>query len=155
NGGLLLQVNDKLHTCMISQKSVAKPLQEAFQPSEYMELPDDRLAEFSMHSTREEKITGEAGEGTRNVVSETNSETGLTKELILTAYANFPGLITTSVAYINPSDKDVAVNSWVNNRYQLLSQGDEPPFWAFPGSSSGARADWIKPVTPGYYQKNY
>jgi alpha-galactosidase len=36
-----------------------------------------------------------------------------------------------------------------------LSAGDAPSFWAFQGSSSGSRSDWIKPLEPGYYQKNY
>lgn len=155
NGDLKMQVNAKLHTLITSQKSGTKPLQSDFQASEYLELPNGGLVDFEMNSSDEERITGEAGEGTRYTLTGKNEEAGIAKQLTLTVYDSFPDFMTTQVIYINESDRDLPVKAWANNAYSLQSQQDEPPFWAFQGSSSGARADWIKPVKAGYYQKNY
>jgi len=154
SGDLTLRVNHQLHTSLQSTKTDAKDLMEGFQPTEYLILSEEKLTNFDLSAYEETSITTTLGEGVRHSFSGKNTATGITKQLVLTVYEAFPNFITTQVRYINESDHPLTYKSWVNNGYHLISQ-DEPPFWAFQGSSSGARADWIKPVNPGFYQDNY
>ena len=154
SGDLTLRVNQQLHTFLQSTPTDTKDLMEGFQPTEYLILSGEKLTDFDLSVYNETPITTNLGKGVRHTFSGKNKPTGITKQLALTVYEAFPDFMTTQVHYINESDQPLTYKSWVNNGYHLISQ-DEPPFWAFQGSSSGARADWIKPVTPGFYQENY
>ena len=154
SGDLSLQVNDQLHTFLQSSKTGSTDLMMGFQPTEYLIHSEGKLTDFDLSAYEETPVTMASEKGVRHTFSGKNAATGLTKQLILTVYEAFSNLITTQVRYVNESNHPLTYKSWVNNGYQLISQ-DEPPFWAFQGSSSGARADWIKPVNPGFYQENY
>lgn len=155
SGNLQIKVNNNLHTLISSQKKDAKPILKNFQPSEFLELSDEKLTDFELSSSVEKRIINEIGVGTQFELAGNNKGMGIEKQITFTIYDQFPDFITTKVYYINKSGKDLLVKSWANNAYQILSQNDEPHFWAFQGSSSMARADWIKPLAPGYYQENF
>ena len=87
----------------------------------------------------------------------TSEDPGIPIQKILTirAYNDFPDLVSTRVRYINASDSDVFVDAWENNSYKLLPQPETPLFWAFQGSSTESRSDWVRPLKAGYYDKNF
>ncbi|MEO9477714.1 MAG: glycoside hydrolase family 36 protein [Cyclobacteriaceae bacterium] len=151
SGSLILQVNDQLQTRVSSAD--AKPFVSDFQTSEYLESDKNIIELFSLDSYSSSPVSEKPGNGTAHIF--TGSKGGITKTLTVTAYEDFPELLSTKVSYSNKSEKDIEVTAWVNNAYQILSQNDTPPFWAFQGSSSGERADWIKPIEGEYYKQNY
>ncbi|UXP32250.1 alpha-galactosidase [Reichenbachiella agarivorans] len=122
--------------------------------TEYLEIDNRRLESFEV-TERKVNETKELGGAKIYTISGINKETKISKTITITAYTLHPDLLTTQVTYINLSDRDIAIKAWINQAYTISSQREETPFWAFQGSSSSERADWIKPVTPGYYQKNY
>lgn len=154
SGNLTLTITDQLHTS-ISSAATDQPL-TLLQPTEYLVLDDGkRLADFSLQTIVSESLRDSAGAGTQYTISGLNPDKQVEKILTVKVLDAFPDLITVQVQYTNQSDKSLLLTKWVNHGYQIPSQQDEPPFWAFQGSSSGARADWIKPVEPGYFQQNY
>ena len=156
NGNLIFEVNKNLETRFSTILPGAKPIMNSFQTSEKLEINNTVLSSFKFKNIVEEPVKGNLS-GKRWIINGAYSDNDLSinKELILTIYDEFPDLISTKVVYTNTSVDDVFMEEWVNNEYSILSQGDSPLFWAFQGSSSTKRLDWVKPLEPGYYQKNY
>ncbi|WP_273277776.1 glycoside hydrolase family 36 protein [Maribacter polysiphoniae] len=155
-GNLTLEINGNLKTRLSATFEEAKPLMDDFQSSEQLVVAKQGLTDFSVEGVEETSLEGSLT-GRQWVVNGVYNDNGLSvgKKLIITAYDKYPDLLTTKVIYTNTSNSDVFVEEWTNNGYQILSQGDEPAFWAFQGSSSTDRSDWIKPLEPGFYQKNF
>ena len=156
HGALQLEINDQLKTKITAGFPETKPLMETFQASEKLIVGHQVLDAFKFEKTTESRLKGELP-GKQWVVEGTYEKDNLQIHKILTlrTYDDFPDLISTQVRYINASSGDIFLKEWINNGYTLMSQGDSPLFWAFQGSSSGSRSDWIKPLEPGFYQKNY
>lgn len=155
HGNLVFEVDSDLKT-RFSSTLKTKPAVEDFQASEKVTINKKEISNFELKNVSESALKGELS-GRRWIVEGVYEEDGLRllKKLKLTAYDDFPDLLSVEVEYINDSNEDIFIEEWINGNYRVLSQGDEPPFWAFQGSSSSSRSDWIKPLEPGYYQKNY
>jgi len=156
NGALNYEVNEYLQTKISTELSNTKELVSSFQPSENITVDGDIIDRFDHQETKESNITGKL-KGKQWVIDGIyeNGSTSLQKTVRLTVYDSFPDLVSTQVTYTNTSSQNLIVDSWSNNTYHIESQKDEPPFWAFQGSSSSARSDWVKPLEAGYYQKNF
>lgn len=156
HGNLIFEVNKNLETRFSTILPDAKPIMNSFQASEKLEINNTVISSFKFKSIVEEPVTGNLS-GKRWIIkgAYSGNDLAIDKELILTIYDTFPDLISTKVVYTNTSSDDVFIEEWVNNEYSILSQGDSPLFWAFQGSSSTNRSDWINPLEPGYYKKNY
>lgn len=153
---LVFEVDSELKTRFTSTLEGAKSTVEDFQASEKIIINSRVISDFELRDIKERTLSGELS-GREWVLKGVYEEGGLMllKNLKLTAYDNFPNLISVEVKYINASDEDVFIEEWINNNYRITPKEDEPPFWAFQGSSSSNRSDWIKPLESGYYQKNY
>lgn len=156
SGNLNYEVNKDLQTRFGSTLPNTKQILIGFQPSENLVVNGVSINNFKFYSLEEKSLEGGLS-GKVWIISGTYSQGGLElrKKLVLTTYDMFPDLISTKVTYTNKTAHDVFVEEWNNNSYTILSQGDSPIFWAFQGSSSSSRSDWIKPLEPGYYQKNF
>lgn len=155
HGSLIFEVNDEMKTRISSETIGKQPLMETFQPSEILETDQGEWDRFSFDKVEEHSLSGETAGKQWVLEGTTGDAPEIKKILTLTAYDEFPGLLSTQVTYVNASGKDLIVTSWSNNRYEVVAAGDNPPFWAFQGSSSGSRSDWVKALEPGYYQGNY
>ncbi|WP_165747834.1 glycoside hydrolase family 36 protein [Cellulophaga sp. Z1A5H] len=156
NEKLVFEIDSKLYTKISTSLPEAKLLMGDFQSSENITIGNTILKDFEFKTLNEKKLEGPIP-GKEWVVTGLYEKDGLklSKELILRLYDNFPDLISTQVTYTNESKEDVFVKQWVNNSYTISSKGDEPLFWAFQGSSTTERSDWVTPLEEGYYKKNY
>ncbi|HEA23195.1 MAG TPA: alpha-galactosidase [Pricia antarctica] len=156
NGNLKMEVDGMMQVKITSTFKDAKPLMDAFVASEKLVMPLSEISEFKVTNVSEADIVGNV-KGKQWEISGEYQNKGIyiAKKLIVKKYDSFPDLLSTQVSYENKSEKGIFIEKWVNNDYKILSQGDEPPFWAFQGSSTDAREDWIKPLTKAYFQKNY
>ncbi|MHB1146663.1 MAG: glycoside hydrolase family 36 protein [Lutibacter sp.] len=156
HGNLIFEVNSNLETRFSTILPDTKPIMNSFQTSEKLEVNNKIIGNFKFNKIVEEPLKEELP-GKRWIINGTyaDSDLSINKELILTIYDAFPDLISTKVIYTNSSNNDIFLEKWVNNDYSILSQGDSPLFWAFQGSSSTKRSDWINPLESGYYKKNY
>lgn len=156
HGNLVFEVDSKLKTRFSSTLEHSKPAMEDFQASEKVIINKKVIADFEVIDVEESALNGEL-KGRKWVIAGVFEEDGLkvSKYLTLTAYEDYPDLVSVRAEYINNSDEYVFIEEWINGNYQILSQDDIPAFWAFQGSSSSSRSDWIKPLEMGYYQRNY
>lgn len=156
HGSLVMEVNGEMQTRVSSTLPGAKPLMDSFQETEKLEVAGRELGHFNFEKVTESEVGGEVPANEWNLEG-TYEETGIKIHKILTirAYQDFPDLLSIRVSYRNASSEDVFVDAWENNAYTVLSQGDTPPFWAFQGSSTESRSDWVRPLEAGYYDRNY
>ncbi|WP_421876696.1 glycoside hydrolase family 36 protein [Marinoscillum sp.] len=154
SGYLEIQVDDNLHTSVNSSVDESKPLTNNA-ATEYLVGDEQLISDYQITSSDSKAISDQSGDGTSYTFTGVNNDTGIEKTLTISVYDDFPEMAFFNVSFTNSSEKEVLIKEMIVNGYQVLSQQDEPPFWAFQGSSSAERADWIKPVTDGFYQENY
>ncbi len=127
-----------------------------FGESEYLVVDDDRKdARFAFISARSHIINDARGKGVRHVVTGEVSD-GLEKTVTLTIHDRAPTLAAMQVSYRNIARLPVMIKKWVNGAH-VLAPGKEagPTFWSWHGASHEDRRDWIRPVDPGFEQRNY
>src|SRR5680860_234541 len=155
-GNLKMEVDGMMKVRLSSTFKDAKPLMDAFVASEKLVMPLAEITDFKVTDVSEDGIKGDL-KGKQWVFTGVYQKNGIhiEKRLSVKEYDGFPDLLSTQVSYVNKSGKAIFVEKWVNNAYKILSQGDSPAFWAFQGSSTDAREDWIKPLKSPYFQQNY
>ena len=154
---LVFEVNNELQTKFSIKLLNVKPVLNDFQSSERLIVQNNSLGKFrQINNVIVEELEGSL-KGKKWIFIGVYKENSIdiTKTLVIRVYDIFPDLISTQVTYTNNTGDDIFINKWINNGYRILSQNDSPLFWAFQGSSSQERSDWIKPVETGYYQKNF
>lgn len=155
-GNLKMEVDRMMKVRLSSTFKDAKPLMDAFVASEKLVMPLVEITDFKVTDVSEDGIKGDL-KGKQWVFTGVYQKNGIhiEKRLSVKEYDGFADLLSTQVSYVNKSGKAIFVEKWVNNAYKILSQGDSPAFWAFQGSSTDAREDWIKPLKSPYFQQNY
>lgn len=156
HGNLIFEVDTQLQTKFATTLPETNPIMKNFQPSESLIIENKMIDQFRFENLVEKKLSGKLT-GNQWVIKGKYKEgkLNITKVITLSVYDSFPNLISTKVNYTNNSKTNLFVEKWINNGYMILSQKDSPLFWAFEGSSSSNRSDWIKPLKTGYYKKNY
>ena len=156
-GNLQFSINNEMQTKISLAQPSGNPLMSGYSNSEYLLSGLQKINDFKLESVKNSTINTAAGPGEmyefKGLYKE--GDVSVRKTLRVRMFNNFPGMLTTKVTYENIGKRNIPVDSWINNEYQLLSDNDSPAFWSFQGSSSGKRADWVLKVNPGFYQKNY
>jgi len=131
------------------------PLGE-FQTSEYISVAGKNITDFRLTQKRENSIQDELGSGTEHIlIGETE---GLRKEVMIHIHDDFPAVAVFQVKYTNSGEKDLEIEGWTNNNYQIGTQNgpaQDPPFWSFNSGSYEDRADWIVPLKSGFKKENF
>ncbi len=157
NGKLKIEINAQMQTRVSSVENGVKPLMDKFQNSEVLVTKHNTVQNFRLSGNKKTDFSDGTGKGTNWVFS--GKSVGypevITKNVSISVYENFPDWAFYKVQYINAGTEDVLVNKWINNDYGINTQNDTPDFWSFQGSSTSARKDWILPINPNFYQKNF
>ncbi len=154
HGNLKLELNEKMHTRIASLSENSDVINNQFQASENITIDNKIISDFKITEVTENTFNQGELSGKSWAIKGISSE-GIEKSLSIKAYDQFPDLLSTTVTYRNTGDRTPSINEWINQNYTIQSNNYDPPFWAFQGSSSTERDDWIKPINSGYYQKNY
>lgn len=157
SGDLQIEFDKNMYSKVNSLSQNTNTLTDAFHLSEYLETKNFTTNEFSIVEVKSLEFNEEKGIGTETIIKgeSTDGNASLTKIVSIKTYNDLPNMALFNVSYVNTGKQDVLVKKWVNNNYHLIAEKGTPEFWAFQGSSSAEREDWLKPVTPGYYQKNF
>ncbi len=156
HGDLTLEINDKMQTKVSNNSSEVAPFMNSFQSSDYLVGDDGMIHIFNVESNSKSVINDEVGSGQSWVISGIYEEGGIKvrKTTTITAYDDFPDMLTTKSTYENLGI-DFVIKKMVSNHYVVNHIGSTPSYWAFQGSSTSNRSDWIRPLEPGYYDRNY
>ena len=157
SGDLQIEFDKQMFSRVNSLSSQTLPFMESYQLTEYLETKNFTTKDFRMEKTTKKVLNDSLGQGEEIILRGRSGlkDMDIVKEISVKIYDAFPGLAIFNVRYINCGKKDLLVNRWVNHQYQILAQADTPAFYSFQGSSTDARADWVLPLSPGFYKENY
>ena len=155
---ILLEVDDNLYTrvsCVSHSTTV--PLTR-FSSSEYLQLLDgSQINRFKLQHAEQETIQSDHGAG-QLLKLVGLSRNGVQKTVRFSLYERYPGFIMCSVTYLNTSDREMPVKSWINGASRISSKGTHsgsPEFWSYSGGTYPDRRDWVQPVKHGFEQANF
>ena len=157
SGNLQIKFDKNLYSKVKSLSDNTDVFNESFQLSDYLETKNFQTDRFKVYEVTSHSLEGKFGAGTETILKGEFHKTNicLTKIISVKTYSEYPDIAFFNVSYVNCGEQDLLVKKWINHNYRILAQKESPGFWAFQGSSSGRRDDWIKPVNPGYFQKNF
>ncbi len=157
SGDLRIAFDKSMYSRVNSAAGGAEPLTDGFHVSEFLETKNFTTDQFDVFEDDHESIETAMGKGTKTTLKGRykNNGAGIEKVVEISTFDQFPGVALFRVSYVNTGDQDLKVRAWKNHAYPVIPQEKAPDFWAFQGSSSGAREDWIMPLKPGYYKKNF
>ncbi len=156
NDGISLDFDDRLFSRVVARVAGEDIVLGNFTASESISISGQPQEDFVFQGATEATVDDEIGAGTRYVVSATAPS--LLKAVTVTAYDDFPTLLTMEVAYTNTGTEPLPVDGWTNHAYAFEATGtrdDQPSFWAYQSGSYESRADWVLPLTEGFSQQNY
>jgi alpha-galactosidase len=157
SGDLQIEFDKQMQSRVNSLSAQSLPFNETFQVSEYLDTKHFSAKNFRLEKTSKRMLKDSLGQGEEIILQGRFrlKDVEIVKELMVKTYAAFPGLAVFNVSYINCGKQDLLINRWVNHHYTFMAQADTPAFWSFQGSSTDARADWVLPISTGFYQENY
>ena len=127
-----------------------------YQPSEYVTVDGKNITDFHLTQKLENTVQDELGSGKEYTL--TGEANGLSKEIRIHVYDNYPAVAVYQVKYTNNGNKDLEIESWTNNDYQIRVQPgsvQRPSFWSYNSGSYEDRADWILPMQKDFIKENY
>ncbi len=157
HGDLQLEFDQKLYSKVNSLSAETDAFNNVFQLSEFLETKNFRTDGFTLQDVIKSDLTDEdrIGSETLLIGELKNDAVCLTKIVSVKIYDKFPDFAVLDVSYVNCGQEDIQISKWVNNNYRIRVIDIAQGFWAFQGSSSADRGDWVSPISPGYYKKNF
>jgi alpha-galactosidase len=155
---ITIAFNNQMHSriiAVVDDRNI--PLGE-FQPSEYLTVAGKNITDFRLIKKVENPIQDQDKLGTGTEYILFGETAGLSKEVLIRVYEDFPGVAVFKVKYTNNSDRDLEIDGWTNNHYQIEVQPgstQEPVLWSFNSGSYEDRADWVLPLRQGFNKENY
>jgi alpha-galactosidase len=141
-----IEFDQFLHSRVIAKFAGKETAIGNFAPSEWMAVDGKPVKDFVIGKQLEEtrgdlrhyRFTGTAGP--------------LRKTLSITLDAvGFPGMAVFEVEYTNTGDRDLRINSWTSNAYEIAGR----EFWSYQSGSYERRPDWVLPLKVGFHQENF
>lgn len=129
-------------------------VEKEFSQSEFIIVDGEIVADFDLASVDIRETKGLLGNGTRHILVG-NSVNGIEKSVKVTAYDEFPGMVTLQVHYRNNSAAPATISKWVNNAHAIAPDSGDATFWSYQGASYEDRRDWVLPINAGFEQENY
>ncbi len=153
SGDLSLAIDGQMHFKLSSSAEGTEEFYDSFAPANSLVTREFTASDFKLSGASEVKqddktiytLTGSYRQGGYDIQS----------LLTITKTDSFPGLLLMDLCYVNRGDRPTTVTSWITNELYLKQTNPEEPVWSLQTSSSNARKDWILPVSPGFYQKNF
>jgi alpha-galactosidase len=156
NSTLRIEFDRNMRTrILLLDSGKALPL-TGFGASEYVVDWDGRaIDQFELQHHDVAQIDGPSGRGTQHTLVGVSSQ-GLEKKVEITLAERHPSLALAQVTYTNRAESPLKLRKWASHAYTLLpASGSQPPFWSFEGASYEDRRDWVRPLAPGFEQRNY
>jgi alpha-galactosidase len=127
----------------------------AFSASETVKGDQRSWQDFAVISQTHDRVTDAYGKGEKLTLTGVSSV--LRKNLSVTIYDDFPNLAVFDVSYTNTGKSPVKILGWNNNSYAIDAQSGSAkvPFWSFQSGSYERRPNWLVPLHPGFFQRNY
>lgn len=152
SGDLVYSIDNKMHVKVTSSKQGVAAFYNDYVASDYLCTRDFVAKDFNLKKSSVEKEE----DNTIHHFSGMYEVDGyaIEKQVDITVSPNYPDMIWCDVRYINHGDKVANITSWTNHNFRVNQESDSV-IWSLQTSSSSKREDWVLPVKPGFYQKNF
>jgi alpha-galactosidase len=157
HGDLEITFDKQLNTKVNNLSQDAAQLSDNFTATEYIITKRFPAEQFTRTFYAVGDIEDEIGKGKETMLTGefVLGDAAVQKHLQITTYDDFPGSAVYDVSFVNSGKEDLYLEEWMIHGYAVNGDKPENEIWTFQGSSTSARADWILPVQPGFYQENY
>lgn len=157
HGDLEITFDRHLNTMVNNLSPDATELSDNFTATDYIVTKRFTADQFKRNFYAEGNIEDEIGKGKETLLTGEFivDDAAVQKQIQITTYDKFPGTAVYDVSFINSGKEDLFLEEWMIHGYAVNGDNPENEIWTFQGSSTSARADWILPILPGFYQENY
>jgi len=154
HGNLLFEINGTMQTRVTSKATGVAAYMRDFQSSDYLVIDGEKVDAFRVEEVDWHDF--DDGKGSRWTITGKylKGNLDISKSSSYSISNAFTNAISIKSSYkVNAGAG--TIDKMVSNHYVIAHNGDKPRYWAFQGSSTSARSDWIRPLEPGYYDRNY
>lgn len=157
SGDLQIEFDKNLYSRINSNATNADPLSEEFRLSDFLETKNFKTDKFVISDMQERVLDNNFGQGQEWLFTGTfkYANASLEKRVSVQTYKDLENCAVFNISYINSGEEDISIKKWSSHNYAIEGQDSSKEMWSFQGSSTDARADWILPIRPGFYQKNF
>ena len=155
NGNLHLVIHKGLGI-EIFKHNVKIPIAKSAGSSGFLKSRIDKYDKFILNGFEMNDFSDSIGGGKKYIISG-SCKTGshnIAKRIVISTYRDFPGMAVISVKYTNKGST-LYLTGWSENSFIVPYSPGDTLLWSFQGSSTDARKDWIRPVSKGYYDRNF
>ncbi|GLR17582.1 glycoside hydrolase family 36 protein [Portibacter lacus] len=155
SGELGFALDENMHIRLEYKSTECDPIMDGYQASDFLVFKGQQVDQFKVYSTTEVKINDKVGKGIQYTVKGKNEKEKIEKITKYTTYESFPELVLSHTTFVNYGEDSKIIDRWVTNNVAFKNTEKEPSYYAFQGSSTSARQDWIREVNEFYYDKNF
>lgn len=157
NGDLEIVYDKHLNSKINDLSAGGSAAADEFTPAGYLVTKRFTADQFERTFYAVGTVEDEFGKGTETLLTGTfrHGDATVQKNIRITTYEAFPGTAVFDLFFVNSGSEDLDLERWMINGYSVSGDQPENEIWTFQGSSSSARADWLLPILPGFYQENY
>ncbi len=153
NGNISLKIDGRMHTNISMIGDDVLPFYSDFVASDYLVMREGVANNFTLKDMRKSKQVDKTIYELTGIYQKNGIE--IEKIVNIMAPDSFPGMLLFTIKYVNKGEKEPVVTAWVNHDLYMDREEDSEPVWSLQCSSTSSRGDWVLPVTPGFYKKNY
>lgn len=130
-------------------------IMDDFHNADYLVIDGKQISDFEIISIDNNEITDKRGKGQEWEIVSKSTSTLIQKNTSYKYFESHPDFIFTQTVFTNSSENKQIINSWNSNHVYLENNNDKPAYYAFQGSSTSSRSDWIRKVDTFFYDKNF
>ncbi|MDR7272445.1 alpha-galactosidase [Pelomonas saccharophila] len=155
DAALSLQFDDQMRCRVVSMLGKQPVELTGFDASEHLIVKGRPLSRFVLQKAEPGKAATPLGAAqTLRLVG--RSVDGIEKRVTVTLLDEHSGVALLDVAYVNTSDKPIAIDAWVNAAHRLAAAPRHAGgYWTYSGASHADRRDWVQPVKRSLEQRNF
>ena len=153
SGDLVIRIDESMQVKLESSNEQMVSLYDDYVSADYLVTREFVADKFNLIDFNESENSLGKTYKLKGVFAEDGFE--VEKLVTITISNDFPDAAYFDIKYKNVGGKVASVTSWVNNNYRIKRINEEKPIWSLQTSSSIRRDDWVLPVNPGFFQKNY
>jgi alpha-galactosidase len=154
--GLRIEFDQAMHSRLVVRRDDGEVVLGDFRASELVVIDGRERGDFVVAADNEgsrSAVEDEIGAGTQLRLEGTSGN--LRKDLSVTTYADFPTLAVIGAVYTNIGSAGQRIDKWIHRRFIAQRGAGEPAFWSYQPGSYEKRPDWLRPLRPGFLQKNF
>ena len=155
-GKIKIEFDGNLNSRVISNLDGNNIILGAFTPSEFIQVEGKDIVDFVAKDFKVSAYEDKIGKGIQYTIDGISKD--IQKKIFVTSYSDFPTMLFYNVTYTNLGRKDLIIDSWTNNHYEISAlkmKKNDPIFWSYQPGSYGWDNDWVKPLKNGFEMDNY